>query len=208
MTRIIAGEARGRPLLVPDSGTRPTSDRVKESLFSMLEHVTGGFDGLSVLDLYAGSGALGLEAASRGARHVTLVEKSPSAVKAIRANIESTGLSQVTVATVDVLSWAQAAAATQRTWNVVLADPPYETSDADISRVLAVLQAQGRIASAADVVVERAKPRDRAARFPWPEGFEEQSARTYGDTVLHYAVCYGLEGSFTDLSQTAIDDTR
>lgn len=205
MTRIIAGSARGRSLQVPSAGTRPTSDRVKESLFSLLEHATGGFQGLSVLDLYAGSGALGLEAASRGAERVTLVEKAPSAVRVIKANIESTGLKNVSVVTSDVLAWAQSSVPNSGGWDVVLADPPYDASDADVARVLTALRLHQRLAPEADVVVERAKPRGRTASFSWPDGFEEVSARTYGDTVLHHAVCYGHEVDATDAAHRATD---
>lgn len=205
MTRIIAGRARGRSLQVPSAGTRPTSDRVKESLFSMLEHATGGFDGLAVLDLYAGSGALGLEAASRGAERVTLVEKAPPAIRIIRANIESTGLKDVSVVASDVLTWAQSVTSIPGGWNVVLADPPYDTADADVARVLTALLEQRRLAPAADVVVERAKPRGRAASFPWPEGFEQRSVRTYGDTVLHHGVCYGHESNAADAPHLVSD---
>ena len=88
--RIIAGDWRGRPLQAPaGQGTRPTSDRTRETLFSMLVSRLGSFEGLRVADLYAGSGALGLEALSRGAAHALFIEKDPSALAAIRANLEA-----------------------------------------------------------------------------------------------------------------------
>lgn len=190
MTRIIAGTARGRSLAVPGSGTRPTADRVKESMFSMLEHAVGGFAGLAVLDLYAGSGALGLEAASRGASQVLLVEKSAAAARVISANIATTGLSQCSVAVAGVQAWAQAARRGGHGWDLVLADPPYDTAEAEVVSALAALAANAALADECHVVVERAKPRGAAADFPWPEGFTGLSARTYGDTVVHHAVCY------------------
>ncbi|MBU6213448.1 MAG: 16S rRNA (guanine(966)-N(2))-methyltransferase RsmD [Actinomycetales bacterium] len=191
MTRIIAGTARGRALAVPGSGTRPTADRVKESLFSMLEHALGGFEDLAVLDLYAGSGALGLEAASRGASRVLLVERSAAAARVIAANIATTGLVQCAVAAASVQAWAQTAARAGHGWDVVLADPPYDTPESEVVSAIASLAGNGALADGCHVVVERAKPRGAAAGFPWPEGFTSLPARTYGDTVVHHAVCYG-----------------
>ncbi len=98
MTRIVAGSAGGRRLRTPSGGrTRPTSDRVKEALFSALESQIGTLAGRRFLDLFAGSGAVGLEARSRGAQHVTLVERDPATAALIRANAKELGLDQVTV---------------------------------------------------------------------------------------------------------------
>ncbi|NDB18190.1 MAG: 16S rRNA (guanine(966)-N(2))-methyltransferase RsmD [Actinobacteria bacterium] len=194
MTRIIAGTAKGRPLRVPESGTRPTSDRVKESLFSTLEHRLGGFADVRVLDLYAGSGALGLEAASRGASHVVLVEKSPAAAKVIDANITSTRLSQARSVVADVRIWvASPQSQVPGGWNVVLLDPPYGLSDVDVSQVISRLLEQGALADGCEVVIERAKPRGAGAEFPWPAGLTSERSRAYGDTVVHHAVCYRHE---------------
>jgi 16S rRNA (guanine966-N2)-methyltransferase len=159
----------------------------------MLEHITGGLEGCAVADLYAGSGALGLEAASRGAARVTVVERSAAAVKVIKANIATTGLAEVTVAAMDVKTWADSVAAIPGGYDIVLADPPYDTSDAELVGVLSALANRKCLVEGCDVVIERAKPRGGAVEFPWPEGFVAQSARTYGDTVLHHAVCYGQE---------------
>src|ERR1700736_2491448 len=100
MPRVIAGEAGGRRLAVPDGrGTRPTSDRAREGLFATIVSLTGSLDGARVLDLYAGSGAVGLEALSRGAEHVLLVESGPQAARVIRDNIEAIGLAGAEVVT-------------------------------------------------------------------------------------------------------------
>ena len=122
MTRIIAGSARGRRLSVPAAGTRPTTDRVRESMFNILA-ARIDFDGLIVLDLFAGSGALGLEALSRGAESVTFVEADAKAAKIIEANVRALGLSGVRVIR------RRAAEHLERsggTYDLVLADPPYD----------------------------------------------------------------------------------
>ena len=120
--RIIAGQWRGRKLAAPEGmATRPTGDRVREVLFSMLASRLGSFEDLRVADLYAGSGALGLEALSRGAQFACFVEQDARAIAAIRANIEALGAAdrtQVQARSVDVL-------ASQRPFDLVFADPPY-----------------------------------------------------------------------------------
>jgi len=192
MTRIISGNAKGRALKVPDRDTRPTSDRVKESLFSALEHRYGGFTGLNVLDLFAGSGALGLEAASRGARDVLLVERAPTACVVIGENIKSSRLTQVRLAAMDVTQWVQSAAAkSSQGWDVVFVDPPYDLPEVDIVNVLAALISQSALAPECEVLVERRKSRGGPPMFAWPEGLEQVDLRTYGDTVVFHAVCYG-----------------
>jgi 16S rRNA (guanine966-N2)-methyltransferase len=120
--RIIAGEWRGRPLLAPaGQGTRPTADRTRETLFSMLTSRIGSFEGLRVADLYAGSGALGLEALSRGAAHATFVENGPAALAVIRANI----LALKAEARTDVRPLSAAKLAQSQPFHVIFADPPY-----------------------------------------------------------------------------------
>ncbi len=118
--RIIAGRWRGRPLIAPQGqATRPTADRVREALFSMLASRLGTFEGLQVADLFAGSGALGLEALSRGAAHCVFVEKDRAAVEAIRRNIASLG------AAADVLARGAEHAALPRPVDLAFLDPPY-----------------------------------------------------------------------------------
>ena len=120
--RIIAGDGRGRPLQAPaGQGTRPTSDRTRETLFSMLVSRLGSFEGLRVADLYAGSGALGLEALSRGAAHATFVEKDPGALAAIRANLASLKAAD----RADVLPSSAAKLVPAQPFDLVFADPPY-----------------------------------------------------------------------------------
>jgi 16S rRNA (guanine966-N2)-methyltransferase len=120
--RIIAGDWRGRPLQAPaGQGTRPTSDRTRETLFSMLVSRLGSFEGLRVADLYAGSGALGFEALSRGAARATFVEKDPSALAAIRANVAALKAAD----RADVLPSSAAKLVTAQPFDLVFADPPY-----------------------------------------------------------------------------------
>lgn len=129
--RIIAGEWRGRKLIAPKGdATRPTADRTRETLFSMLNSRLGSFEGLSVLDLFAGSGALGLEALSRGAAHCLFVEQDADAVKAIRANVEAfdaRGRAQVQQGSVMILGPAKTV------HDLILLDPPYETGAGQVA---------------------------------------------------------------------------
>lgn len=129
--RIIAGEWRGRKLIAPKGDTtRPTADRTRETLFSMLVSRIGDFAGLSVLDLFAGSGALGLEALSRGAGHCLFVEQEPDALKALRTNVDSLaerGTADVRAASVMALGPAQ------RTYDLILLDPPYGSGAGEVA---------------------------------------------------------------------------
>lgn len=185
--RIVAGSLGGRTLVVPPKGTRPTSDRVREAIFSRLDHL-GILDDARVLDLYAGSGALGLEALSRGARHVTLVDSARPAVTAARANVAALGAgSHVRVVAEPVERHTAALAAgppSPDPLDLVLLDPPYDVSDDALAGVLAGLAAPGVLAADAVVVVER------SARSPepvWPDGLEAFGAKTYGETAVYYA---------------------
>jgi 16S rRNA (guanine966-N2)-methyltransferase len=178
MTRIIAGTAGGRRLAVPPHGTRPTSDRVREALFSALEH-DPGLDGAAVLDLCAGSGALGLEALSRGAAHALLVESDRRAAGVLRRNVAGLGLPGAEVRAQPAA--AVLAAPAPRAYDVLLADPPYDLPDAEVAGWLADAAAHGWLAPDAVVVVER---RGRRPAFPWPDALRGARERRYGDTVL------------------------
>lgn len=178
MTRIIAGRAGGRRLSVPPSGTRPTSDRVREALFSALEH-DPGLDGAVVLDLCAGSGALGLEALSRGAADAVFVESDRRAAGVLRRNVADVGLGGRVLAGAAAAVLGRSAA---QAFDVVLVDPPYAVPDGEVAGWLAAAVAGGWLADGAVVVVERARSRDA---FPWPAGVTGVRDRRYGDTVLH-----------------------
>jgi 16S rRNA (guanine966-N2)-methyltransferase len=178
VTRIIAGRAGGRRIAVPPSGTRPTSDRVREALFSALT-ADPGLDGSAVLDLCAGSGALGLEALSRGAAYALFVESDRRAAGVLRRNVAELGLPGATVR--PGTAAAVLGGPADRAYDVVLVDPPYATPDAEVAGWLAAASRNGWLAGDAVVVVERG----RGAAFPWPAPIVAVRERRYGDTVLH-----------------------
>jgi 16S rRNA (guanine966-N2)-methyltransferase len=182
MTRIVSGSARGRRLRTPSGDrTRPTSDRVREALFSALEAALGSLEGLRFLDLYAGSGAVGLEAMSRGAGVVTLVESDRRTAKMVQQNADELGFHRAEVLAVPV---EKAVAQPPRApYDVVFVDPPYAYATADLERVLADLSGNRWLAHGATIVVER------SARDPepaWPSGTTGERSKEYGDTVLWY----------------------
>lgn len=188
--RIVAGAARGRRLAPPAPGTRPTSDRVREALFSAIESRLGALAGLRVLDLYAGSGAVGLEALSRGAGHVLLVERDRKALDVVRANVAVVRLPGAVVVGADVTTLTRAAPPPSAVapYDVVFADPPYDTPGEAVEAVLAGLAEHGWLGDGALVVVERAR---RGGELTWPGGFQPLTDRSYGDTVVRTALWYG-----------------
>ncbi|GAC1332056.1 MAG: 16S rRNA (guanine(966)-N(2))-methyltransferase RsmD [Mycobacteriales bacterium] len=182
MTRIIAGTAGGRRLAVPPgSATRPTADRVREALFSSVTSALGDLTGTRVLDLYAGSGALGLEALSRGAGHAMLVESDARAVSTLRANAATLGLAGAEVRA-DRVERVVAAAPAQA-YDLVLADPPYRLADATVDDVLAALVGNGWLRVGALVVLERTS---RGSGPNWPPGLAAEFTRRYGAATLWY----------------------
>jgi 16S rRNA (guanine966-N2)-methyltransferase len=184
MTRVIAGMAKGQQLQVPTTGTRPTSDRVRESVFSATEHVLGGWSGVKVLDLYAGSGALGLEAVSRGAHSATLVESSAQANSVIRANIAKTGL-DAHVVKADVTVWLAKPASAR--FDLVFIDPPYSLAGKLVTNVLKSLVSSGWLADGGVVVVERDA---KDAGLDWPDGFTAITRRRFGNTSVFRGIWY------------------
>jgi 16S rRNA (guanine966-N2)-methyltransferase len=184
MTRIISGSAGGRRLQTPSGpATRPTSDRVREALFSRLEH-RGLLEGTSVLDLYAGSGALGLEAASRGASLVLLVESGKAAATVIRANIKIVGRAGVRLLHDKVERTLAAGPPGGIRMDLVVIDPPYDLSEDALASVLASLVERAWLARDAFVVVERSS---RSPQPRWPEGLELSGEKRYGETTMWFA---------------------
>ncbi|GAA3762782.1 16S rRNA (guanine(966)-N(2))-methyltransferase RsmD [Microbacterium kribbense] len=182
MTRIIAGGARGIRLSVPAAGTRPTSDRVRESLFGALESADA-LDGARVLDLYAGSGALGLEALSRGAASVDLVERSPAACDLAKANAAKVTAAARVSASAATVHRTMTATFLRRMhpglFDLVFLDPPY---DAPADEVTAVLQALVPLMSPGGIaVLERAA---RSGQPQLPDGLDLERSTRYGDTAL------------------------
>ncbi len=182
---MIAGEAGGRRLAVPDGRyTRPTSDRAREGLFATISSIVGPLAGARVLDLYAGSGAVGLEALSRGAEHVLLVEHGARAARVIRQNIEAIGLPGAAIIA-DRVERVLARGPAAGRYDVVFADPPYALADAGVTRVLALLAERGWLAPGALVVVERAT---RSGPVSWPDGFVLDRVRRYGEATFWYGL--------------------
>ncbi len=198
MPRIVAGAAGGVRLAVPPNGTRPTSDRTREGLFSAVESRLGGLGGAAVLDLFAGSGAVGLEAWSRGAARVVFVESAPAALKTLRANIAALGAggSGAEIAVVGrpveqvVDSAATAAPGQGRAsesptvgpFDFVFADPPYALAAPVLADIVAALVRRRAVRAGGLIVIERAV----RGSWSWPDGVEPLQERRYGDTVLHY----------------------
>ncbi|MDX6353415.1 MAG: rRNA (guanine966-N2)-methyltransferase [Streptomyces sp.] len=183
MTRVIAGAAGGRRLTVPPgNGTRPTSDRAKEGLFSTWQSLRGTLEGARVMDLYAGSGAVGLEALSRGAEHVLLVEADPRAASVVRENVTALRLpgAEVRAARADKIA---AGPAPEHPYDVAFLDPPYDVPDDDLREILLTLVANDWLAARALVTVER---RTRGGEFGWPAGFGGLRSRRYGEATLWY----------------------
>jgi len=201
VARIISGFAGSLTIAVPASGTRPTSDRVREAVFSALE-ARDAIEGCSVLDLYAGSGALGLEAASRGAAYVVLVEKSPVAAKICRSNAAliqgkaprgggrgvsgrgvGTGAASGSPVRIEVASEAVQSFldGDSAVWDLVFLDPPYELGTAELETNLAALAP--RLSPDATVVIERSS---RDPEPTWPAGLTLDKRKLYGDTAIYW----------------------
>lgn len=208
----MAGAFGGRQLAVPAKGTRPTSDRVREALFSKLDH-DDAVQGANVLDLFSGSGALGLEAISRGARQATLVDAGKDAAKVATANVAALGVGdKVRIVTDDAARYTAAMCrggglyganlrmapagdnpalqaaliqqAANRALNLVFLDPPYDYPENDLTQVLANLVRTGLLVQGATIVVERSS---RSPQPSWPVGLQPAGAKTYGETTVYFA---------------------
>lgn len=189
MTRIISGVAGGRRLATPaGAATRPTSDRVREALFSRLEHLDV-LAGAVVLDLYAGSGALGLEALSRGAARAVLVESDRGAAGVARTNARALGFGEVASVRAEpvervLLGGPGGGDGLSERAGLVFLDPPYELAEDRLADVLTLLVVHRWLAASALVVVER------SARSPeprWPAGLSAAGERRYGETKVWFA---------------------
>ncbi len=188
--RIVAGEWRGRRLSAPKGTvTRPTSDRVREAVFSRVD-ASGGErlrDGV-VLDAFAGTGALGLEALSRGFAAATFVETSRRALDALRDNIERCDAGPLcTVAVGDAFRMAREGAIPGSPFALLLLDPPYRIDPAAVTSLLADLAGYGAVGSGALAVWES----DAATAVEWPDGYDPMPSRSYGSTAVHMATFCG-----------------
>ncbi len=185
MTRIVSGFAGSLRLATPGPGTRPTSDRVREAVFSALD-ARGVLPGARVLDLFAGSGALGLEAASRGAAAVILVEHHAAALLVCRKNAalilrnapQGSPLAiEVSGQTVQAFLHSE-----QGRWDIALLDPPYDLPESEIASTLDALVP--RLTPGATVLLERSS---RSPEPQWPDGLDWERRKVYGDTTLWWA---------------------
>lgn len=182
VTRIVAGSLGGRRLDAPlGRATRPTSDRVREALFNTLDSVTD-LAGARFADLYAGSGAVGLEALSRGASHVLLVESDPKAARAARANIGKLAPGSAVRLVRSSVSTALADEP-DAPYDIIFADPPYTLRDERLVELQEALLDGGWLAPDAVVVIERAS---RSAPVVWVRSLTELRTRRYGETTLWY----------------------
>ncbi|MGH3490980.1 MAG: 16S rRNA (guanine(966)-N(2))-methyltransferase RsmD [Actinopolymorphaceae bacterium] len=205
MSRIVAGEARGRRLAVPDGrDTRPTSDRVREALFASLEADVGSLTGYRVLDLYAGSGAVGIEALSRGAATVVLVEANRRAAAIIRQNLRTVGLPGGQVVTTKVERLVADPPSDRQAFDVVFCDPPYAMTGEVLTAILGGLRTHGWLVPDAAVVVERST---RTGEFAWPAGFSGDRVRRYGETTLWYGHAAG-EGKEVDEAEQGVEEAE
>jgi 16S rRNA (guanine966-N2)-methyltransferase len=185
--RIIAGLAKGRSIDSVASSTRPTSDRAREALFSSLTSEFGDFEGINVLDLYAGTGAIALEALSRGAAIVHAVERDESAVQAITKNAENIKSAQCPgtfhLFAMSVNRFLQDKAVHQ--YHFIYIDPPYDVDDIDVIETLIQLHQGGYLHPQALIAVER---NSRVKEISWPDGFEALRQKNYGQATIFYGV--------------------
>ncbi len=181
MTRIVAGVAKGRRLAVPSRGTRPTSERAREALFSSLAGLVD-LDGARVLDLFAGSGAVGLEALSRGAAGVVLVDADRAACESLHRNVAAVGLPGAQVYRRPAAAFLTGGGVDDG-FDLVFADPPYAFPDDHVAGLLNALVDGDWLAAGAVVVVERSA---RTSPPRWPEGLEPITQRRYGEGMLWY----------------------
>jgi 16S rRNA (guanine966-N2)-methyltransferase len=190
LSRIIAGSRGGQRIVMPPGDrTRPTTDRVREALFSTItawagraaEPVEQSLSGMAFCDLYAGSGAVGLEAASRGATRVLLIERDPRTAQLCRRNAEALGLAvDVVISPVEQMLKKPPA----RLFDIVFADPPYELDAATVSAQIEQLVVNSWVDRGSLIVVERSR---RTPQLVWPDAAAKRWSRAYGETIL----CFG-----------------
>lgn len=180
--RIIAGTAKGHTLIVPKTGVRPTSERVRESIFNRLGALGINWESTKVLDAFAGSGACALEALSRGAQRATAVDKDPDALRTISLNCEKTRL-QVEVVHGDVTKLVRTRRSEQ--YNLLFIDPPYEFPSESVTTFLVDLQDNALLDGSGIAIIERSS---RSESFSIPEGFTLDDVRTYGDTRVFWLI--------------------
>lgn len=180
--RVIGGTHRGRRLSAPaGQTTRPTSDRVREALFSRIEALLGDVPPAPVLDLFAGSGALGIEALSRGASHATFVERDRVALATLRSNVAGLNLaSRATIVSGDVVDRVTRGVTVSGPFALLFLDPPYRIDQSEVRLLIERLMERGSLAEGALVVWEHGSRDD----IEWPEALSDLGSRRYGDTTV------------------------
>lgn len=185
--RVIAGMGKGRKLFSPPSITRPTSDRAREGLFSSLISTFGSLDGLNFLDLFAGSGAVGVEALSRGAGLVESVESNPTSANVCKQNFEllsnNEGIGKFKVYEKSVFEFLNHFA--NNSYEIIYIDPPYEATNAEVEKILKKILTLNLLSKHGIIAIERD---GKSVAFTWPEGLVEQKIRSYGAGSIHYGV--------------------
>lgn len=192
--RIVGGALKGRRLSAPKGeSTRPTSDRVREAVMSSLTDRLGpALGGGPVLDLFAGSGALGLEALSRGASRAVFVERDRGAVRCIEENATALGVrDRVTIVGCDALTNAWKRAASYGPFTLLFCDPPYRIDQSAVARVLGSLGATGAVAEGAALAWEHGA----GGSVPEPRGFAQERTYRYGDTAVTLLRYYGEDST-------------
>ena len=183
--RIIAGAGKGRKLFSPPSITRPTSDRAREGLFSSLISSFGTLDGLHFLDLFAGSGAVGVEALSRGAGLVESVESNSASAEVCEKNfallLNQPDLGKFEVHTTTTFEYLNHLA--NKEFEIIFLDPPYDVSNTEIEKILKKIQSNNLLSKFGVIAIERDA---KGAVFAWPEGLQEVKVRSYGQGAIHY----------------------
>lgn len=184
--RIIAGVAKGRNLVQVANATRPTSDRAREALFSSIQSEFGDFSNLTFIDLYAGSGAIGLEALSRGFSQVVAVEKDESAIKTIKENYDlvkrANPNGKFSLIATSVKKYLNTPATSK--FDVVFMDPPYETENVEVEDVIKQLQNNQFLKSGALIIIERPS---KGSEITWPHPLKSSRMREYGTAVFYFA---------------------
>lgn len=183
--RIIAGFGKGRKLFSPPSITRPTSDRAREGLFSSLISTFGTLDGLHFLDLFAGSGAVGVEALSRGAGLVESVESNSESAQVCEKNfgllLNQPNLGKFKVHETTTFEYINHLANKQ--FEIIFLDPPYEVANLEIEKILRKILSGNLLGKFGVIAIERDA---KAAAFTWPDGLQEVKVRSYGQGAIHY----------------------
>lgn len=185
--RIIAGSAKGRTLVTPAGVTRPTSDRTREGIFSALESEIGTCEGITFLDLYGGTGAVGLEALSRGAAEVIAVEKDVKAANVCRENyelIKNVVTGRFSVLRMSVDAFLDLDTNKESHFDVIYLDPPYDVPNSTIEKVLSKIIERKILRSDGVVIAERAS---RSNAFSWPQGYTPIKERKYGEGTVYFA---------------------